>query len=186
MKKIFLIAAAAIITLSASAQNLKFAHVNLQELVYLSADYESAQKPLAASQKEAQETYQSMVDEFNSKYSEYQQKASTWTATIRETKESELTRIQQSIQEFQQNIQTELSQQESELISPIQQKAIEAVQKLAKDGGYVYVFEVGSLLYVNEAQSTDLTPAARKALGIPEGRTVEDLQAALQALQPQQ
>ncbi|MBR6416612.1 MAG: OmpH family outer membrane protein [Bacteroidales bacterium] len=186
MKKIFLIAAAAIITLSASAQNLKFAHVNLQELVYLSADYESAQKTLAASQKEAQETYQSMVDEFNSKYSEYQQKASTWTATIRETKESELTRIQQSIQEFQQNIQTELSQQESELISPIQQKAIEAVQKLAKDGGYVYVFEVGSLLYVNEAQSTDLTPAARKALGIPEGRTVEDLQAALQALQPQQ
>ena len=183
MKKIFLIAAAAILTLSASAQNLKFAHVNLQELVFLSADYESAQKTLLASQKEAQETYQSMADEFNTKYSEYQQKASTWTATIRETKESELTRIQQSIQEFQQNIQTELQQQESELINPIQQKAIETVQKLAKDGGYVYVFEVGSLLYVNEAQSTDLTPAARRALGIPDGRTVEDLQAALQALQ---
>ena len=99
MKKIFLIAAAAILTLSASAQNLKFAHVNLQELVFLSADYESAQKTLLASQKEAQETYQSMADEFNTKYTEYQQKASTWTATIRETKESELTRIQQSIQD---------------------------------------------------------------------------------------
>ena len=123
-----------------------------------------------------------MVDEFNTKYSEYQQKASTWTATILETKQAELSRIQQSIQEFQQNIQVELQQQESDLINPIQQKAIETVQKLAKDGGYVYVFEIGSLLYVNEAQSTDLTPAARKALGIPEGRTIEDLQAALQAL----
>ena len=182
MKKIFLVAAAAIITLSASAQNLKFAHVNLQELVYLTADYEAAQKTLLASQKEAQDTYQSMVDEFNTKYSEYQQKASTWTATILETKQAELSRIQQSIQEFQQNIQVELQQQESDLINPIQQKAIETVQKLAKDGGYVYVFEIGSLLYVNEAQSTDLTPAARKALGIPEGRTIEDLQAALQAL----
>jgi len=182
MKKIFLVAAAAILTLSASAQNLKFAHVNLQELVYLSADYESAQKTLIASQKEAQDTYQSMVDEFNTKYSEYQQKAGTWTSTILETKQNELSRIQQSIQEFQQNIQVELQQQESDLINPIQQKALEAVQKLAKDGGYVYVFEVGSLLYVNEAQSTDLTPAARRALGIPEGRTVEDLQAALQAL----
>jgi len=182
MKKFFLFAVAAIITLSASAQNLKFAHVNLQELVYLTPDYESAMKTLNASQKEAQETYQSMVDEFNTKYSEYQTKASTWTSTIRETKESELTRIQQSLQEFQQNIQTELQQQESELVNPIQQKAIETVQKLAKEGGYVYVFEVGSLLYVNEAQSTDLTPAARKALGIPEGRTVEDLQTALQAL----
>lgn len=182
MKKIFLVAAAAILTLSASAQNLKFAHVNLQELVYLSADYESAQKTLLASQKEAQDTYQSMVDEFNTKYSEYQQKAGTWTSTILETKQNELSRIQQSIQEFQQNIQVELQQQESDLINPIQQKAIETVQKLAKDGGYVYVFEIGSLLYVNEAQSTDLTPAARRALGIPEGRTVEDLQAALQAL----
>ena len=182
MKKIFLVAAAAILTLSASAQNLKFAHVNLQELVYLTADYEAAQKTLLASQKEAQDTYQSMVDEFNTKYSEYQQKASTWTATILETKQAELSRIQQSIQEFQQNIQVELQQQESDLINPIQQKAIETVQKLAKDGGYVYVFEIGSLLYVNEAQSTDLTPAARKALGIPEGRTIEDLQAALQAL----
>ena len=140
MKKIFLVAAAAILTLSASAQNLKFAHVNLQELVYLSADYESAQKTLLASQKEAQDTYQSMVHEFNTKYSEYQQKAGTWTSTILETKQNELSRIQQSIQEFQQNIQVELQQQESDLINPIQQKAIETVQKLAKDGGYVYVF----------------------------------------------
>ena len=39
----------------------------------------------------------------------------------------------------------------------------------------------GSLLYIDTKQSTDLTPAARKALNIPDGRTLESLQAELQA-----
>ena len=66
-------------------------------------------------------------------------------------------------------------------MAPIQQRAIEAVSKPAKAGGYVYVFEQSSILYVDPAQSTDLTPAARKALNIPEGRTLESLQQELQA-----
>ena len=40
---------------------------------------------------------------------------------------------------------------------------------------------MSTMLYIDEAQSTDLTPAARKALSIPEGRTLETLQAELQA-----
>ena len=66
-------------------------------------------------------------------------------------------------------------------MAPIQQKAIEVVNNLAKAGGYIYVFERGSLLYIDEAQSTDLTKAARKALNIPDERTLETLQQELQA-----
>ena len=68
-------------------------------------------------------------------------------------------------------------------MAPIQQKAVEVVHKLAKECGFIYVFEEGSLLFVDEAQSVDLTPAARKALNIPEGRTLESLQQELQAKQ---
>jgi len=182
MKKVLLIAAMALMTIAASAQQ-KFAHVNLNELVMLSTDYSEAMKQMNASQQEASDTYQSMVEEFNTKYSQYQQKASTWTDAIRESKEKELSDIQQRITEFQQSIQSELSQQEQSLIAPIQQKAQDAVNKIAKAGGYIYVFEVSSLLYVDDTKSTDITPAARKELGIPEGRTVETLQAELQALQ---
>mgnify|MGYP003531716346 FL=1 len=66
-------------------------------------------------------------------------------------------------------------------MAPIQKKAVEAVNKLAKEGGYIYVFEQGSLLYFDASQSTDLTPAARKALNIPASRTLESLQQELQA-----
>ena len=186
MKKIILIAAAAMMALTASAQNLKFAHVNFNELVMLMPAADSARAQMAASQQEAQDTYKSMTDEFQAKYSQYQQKSSTWTPAIRESKEKELQDIQGRIEEFNQSIQQELQQQQSQLMAPIQQKAVEAVEKLAKAGGYIYVFEQSSMLYIDESQSVDLTPAARKALGIPDSRTLESLQQELQAQAQQQ
>lgn len=181
MKKIVLFVAAAVLTLSASAQNLKFAHVNYSELVQLMPEADAARAQLSAQSKEFDETYASMLEEFQSKYQQYQQKSSTWTAAIRESKEKELNDIQQRIQEFQQTANQELTASQNSLMAPIQQKALETVQKLAKEGGYIYVFEQSQIIYIDNAQSTDLTPAARKALGIPEGRTLETLQAELQA-----
>lgn len=112
-----------------------------------------------------------MEDEFNAKYQVYQQKASTWTPAIRESKEKELTEIQQRIQEFAQSIQTELGEQQQKLTAPVYKKAQDCVTELAKKGGYTVVLDKPSVLYIDEAQSVDLTPAARKVLGIPEGRT---------------
>jgi len=183
MKKFILIAAAAMLTLSASAQNLKFAHVNYSELVQLCPEADQARAKLNAQTKEFDETYQGMVSEFNTKYEQYMQKSSTWTASVKESKEKELTEIQQRINEFQQTAQTELSQSQTELMAPIQQKVMDTITKLAKDGGYVYVFDQPSLVYVNSSLSTDLTPAARTALGIKPGRTLESLQKELAAQQ---
>lgn len=181
MKKIILIMAAAVLALSASAQNLKFAHVNFNELVMLMPEADAARSQMEASQKEAQETYQTMIEEYQAKAQKFQQNQATWTAAIKESKQKELTDISNRIQEFDQSIQQELQQQQAQLMAPIQQKAIEAVNNLAKEGGYIYVFEESSLLYIDKAQSTDLTPAARKALNIPDGRTLETLQQELQA-----
>jgi outer membrane protein len=182
MKKILLIAAMAFAATTGFAQQ-KFAHVNFQELVQLMPDADKARETIQASSAEAQETYQSMLDEFNAKYNTYQQKAGSWTQAIRESKEKELTEIQQRIQEFGQSVQAELQQQEQSLMAPIYQKANDTVKELAKAAGFVYVFDVSTLLYYDETQSVNLTPAARKALGIAEDRTLESLQKELQAKQ---
>ena len=68
-------------------------------------------------------------------------------------------------------------------MQPIYQKVNETVQELAKKGGYIYVFDVSSLVYYDASQSFDLTPDARKALNIPADRTLESLAAELQAQQ---
>lgn len=183
MKKILLIAAAALTSFSLSAQQFKFAHVNYAELVQLVPEADQARDKIAAATKEAQDTYQSMMEEFQAKYQQYQAKASSWTPAVRESKEKELSDIDARVKEFQQSIQVELQQQESALMAPIQKKVKETVEKLAKEGGYIYVFEKNSLMYINESMSVDLTPAARKLLGIKEGRTLESLQAEIMAKQ---
>ena len=94
--------------------------------------------------------------------------------------------IQQRIQDFDQSIQKELSEMQQMLMAPIQKKAMDTINALAKEGGYIYVFDKSTMLYIDEAQSTDLTPAARKALSIPEGRTLETLQQEMAARQQQQ
>ena len=57
-----------------------------------------------------------------------------------------------------------------ELFQPIQEKAVNAINEVAKAGGYVFVYDVisGSMAYVDEATVTDLGPAVRTKLGITE------------------
>ena len=89
--------------------------------------------------------------------------------------------IQNRVSEFQQSISQELQQKQAELMNPIMEKAQKAVQDLAKAQGIVAVFDSGSALYFDESAVVDLTPAARKALGIKDGRTLEQLAQELQA-----
>ena len=188
MKKILLFAAMAFVTVAASAQTLKFGHVNFSELVQLMPASDSARTQINAAQKEAQDTYQSMVEEYQTKAEQYKEKNSIWTPAVKKSKEDELIDIQNRIQQFEQNIQQELQQQQQQLMAPIQKKAVDEVTKIAKAKGLIYVFDSSSVLYIDDKQSLDLTPEARKALNIPASRTIESLQKELmeqqQAAQP--
>ncbi len=179
MKKILAIAAMALLTLAASAQ--KLGRVNFTELYQLAPEADAAREQITAMQNEAQETFSSMVEEYQSKATQFQQKSATWTAAIKDAKQKELADIEARIQEFQQTISQELQQKQAELMNPIMEKAQKAVQDLAKAQGIVAVFDSGSALYFDEAAVVDLTPAARKSLGIKDGRTLEQLQQELQA-----
>ena len=181
MKKILATLALGLIGLSLFAQNI--GRVNFSELVQLMPESDQARSVIQESQKNAQESYQEMMNEFQDKYNKYQQNVNSYTPATRKSKEDELTQIQQRIQEFSQTVQMELQQQQEQLMQPIYQKVNEVVQDLAKKGGYIYVFDIQSLLYVDEAQSHDLTAEARKALNIPADRTLEALAAELQGQQ---
>ena len=181
MKRFFLIAAMAVFSVAATAQNLTFAYVDFNELVQLMPEMDSARETLDAASKEAQETYMAMMEEYQTKAQQFQQKQATWTQAIKDSKANELQQIEYRIQEFQQAVQQELQQTQQNLQAPIYEKAQKAVSDLAKSKGGAFVFEKGSLLYFDPAQSVDLTPEARVALNIPEGRTLETLQAELQA-----
>lgn len=181
MKKIFLIAAVALMSLSATAQEFKWAFVDFNELVMLMPEMDSARATMEENQKTNEEILVAMYDEYQTKFQQYQQKQATWTPAIRESKEKEIMEIQSRLEQTQQSLQQEMQQLQQNLQAPIYEKAQNVVNELAKAKGVAFVFEKSSMLYMDSAQGIDLTPEARAALNIPEGRTLETLQAELQA-----
>ena len=183
MKKIIIIAAMALMSLAATAQETKLAYVDFNEVIMLMPEMDAARATLEENEKTQNEILQSMYEELQSKYQQYQQKAESWTPAIRQSKEAEITEIQARFGQTQQSFANEINQLQQELQAPIVEKAQKTVNDLAKAKGVAVVFEKGSMIYIDPAQCLDLTPEARTALNIPEGRTLETLQAELMAKQ---
>jgi outer membrane protein len=181
MKKLFLIAAMAVMSVAAGAQNLKWAYIDFNEVIMLMPEMDSARATLEENQKTNEEILMAMYEEYQTKAQQYQQKAESWTPAIRESKEKEIMEIQARLEQTQQSLQQEMQQLQNNLQAPIYEKAQNAVNDLAKAKGVAFVFEKSSLLYLDAAQGIDLTPEVRKALNIPADRTLESLQAELQA-----
>ncbi len=181
MKKIFVIAALALVSFAASAQSLKFGYVNYNEIVMLMPEMDSVRVQIEAQQKEASETFGAMYQEYQTKIQQYQQKEATWTPAIKEAKAREIQEIEVRLQETEQIFQQEIQQMQQMLQAPVMEKAQKTVTELAKAQGLAFVFEETQMIYIDAAQGVNLTPEARKALNIPEGRTLETLQAELQA-----
>ena len=181
MKRILLIAVVAFMSVAASAQSLKWAYVDFNELVMLMPEMDEARATMDENQKTNEEILVAMYEEYQTKMQQYQQKAESWTPAIRESKEKEIMEIQSRFEQTQQSLQVELQQLQQNLQAPIYEKAQTTVGDLAKSKGVAFVFEKSSLLYLDPAQGLDLTPEARTALNIPADRTLESLQAELQA-----
>ena len=181
MKKIIMIAAMAVMSFAAMAQDFKFGYVDFNELVMLMPEMDEARAAIEENQKTNEEILMTMYQEYETKMQQYQQNNATWTPAVREMKEKEIMQLEQNLQQNQQVLQQEIQQLQQQLQAPIYEKAQAAVKKLAQAKGLSVVFEKNSLLYLDPAQGVDLTPEARKELNIPADRTLEKLQQELQA-----
>ena len=170
MKKIVLLAFCVLSFGALSqGQNLKFGHLNTNELISLMSERDSAVVKLQAYQNELEETLEGMGTEYNNKVNEYQRKQNEWAPVVLESKQRELQELGQRIQQFQANAQQDMAQMQQTLMTPVIEKAQNAITKVAKANNLVYVFDlsVGALIYFDDAVSLDLLPLAKKELGIP-------------------
>jgi outer membrane protein len=153
---------------AAFAQNYKFGHINVQELIVLMPELDSAKAKIEASAKELQDQIQAMQLEYQTKVATYQQKQAAWTAAILEAKAKELQDLGTRIEEFQRTAQEELQRTQQLLLQPVYQKANKAIEKVAKQELFTYVFDVsnGSIAYFNPDQSADVLPLVKKELNI--------------------
>jgi outer membrane protein len=106
--------------------------------------------------------------ELQTKYATYQQKQATWTAALLETKQKELQDLSVRAEEFQRTAQEELQRTQQQLLQPVILKANTTIEKVAKQEGLIYVFDVsaGVVTYFNPEQSVDILPLVKKELNI--------------------
>lgn len=170
MKRILTIVAVVALTsfaTIASAQNLKFGHIDSSQLLQQMPEREQARVQLEKYAKQLEDQMAAMQTEFEGKYQQYLEQADSLPQVLREAKERELADIQQRFQAFQQTAQKDLSAKEGELLQPIIDKAKKAIDDVAAENGFIYVFDMstGAILY-NSDQSTDLLPLVLKKLGV--------------------
>lgn len=70
------------------------------------------------------------------------------------------------MEEFNTQAQTDLRNKEEELTAPIIARARKAVEDVAKESGYTYIFNSTDGLLLYATPSDDILPLVKKKLGI--------------------
>jgi len=152
----------------ANAQSkIKLAHVNSTELMKVMPGVDTAQKAIQDFAKELEEVLQTMYAEFEKKYAEWERDGPMWSEIVREVKMKELQDMQNRIKLFEEESQTKFQEKQEELLKPIIDRARKAIEEVAKENQYNYVFDSGlggALLYSDE--SDDILNLVKKKLGI--------------------
>tara|TARA_B100001250_G_scaffold138972_1_gene119015 strand:- start:16569 stop:17066 length:498 start_codon:yes stop_codon:yes gene_type:complete len=154
MKKITFLTLLSCITLSSFSQN-KFGYIDAQELLMLMPERKTAEAEVQEFAKSLEAQLASMTSELQASYEEYQAKESTYTNLVKQDKVAEITGLEQRIQTFQQNAQQSLQTKEQELLEPILSKARKAIEDVANEGGFTYIFDKsqGSILYAKDSEN---------------------------------
>ncbi len=146
----------------------KFAHVNTDELLKKMPGRSEAEIELREYTQYLEQQFASMQNEFQQKYQEFLENESEYSQLIRQSKERELTNLQHRIVEFQETAQQDLMEKEEQLLRPLINNARKAIEAVAKEHNYTYVFDMsgGSLVYADPGD--DITHLVKQELGIEE------------------
>jgi outer membrane protein len=167
MKKTLILIAACLFAFGGNAvaqKNIKLGHINSQELLQIMPGRDTAQATLQKEAAEIESTLKTMQSELERISNEFMQKQAEWTELIRNTKRSEIQDMQTRIQAFYENAQKQLQEREAELTKPIVDRAKKAIEDVAREGGYTYIFDGATLLYSQDSE--DIMPQVKKKLGL--------------------
>ena len=166
MNKIKFLLAAALILTAGGAMAQKYGYIKVDNVIALMPETGKIDSMVRSYQQD------SLQPRFNYTLSEYQRKDSIVNgkdslktpATVRNKMRQEMQQDLSELQNWQQIVQQASQQKQDQLLEPIYRKAITAVQEVAKENGYTYVFTQEALLVA--PPTDDLLPLVVKKLNL--------------------
>ncbi|WP_127129690.1 OmpH family outer membrane protein [Pseudoflavitalea rhizosphaerae] len=147
-----------------SQAQTRIGYISLQELIVAMPEYKKANGDMQEHQKALQEQANDYQLEFQRKDSIFNVDSTKWTTAMREVKRKELNELYIRIVNFNQTAQQSMQKREQELLAPIQQKAVQTTQAVAKENGYAYILSKEQLIAFPAAD--DILPLVAKKLGL--------------------
>jgi outer membrane protein len=146
------------------AQN-KIGYISFNELLVAMPEFKKADTTLAEYRSALAQRFEEFKEEYSVKLKEITgPDTSKLTKVQMELKKKTLSELLVKLQGYDEEAGNMLTQKRNELLLPIQKKAEDAIQQVAKDNGYAYVMEKEGL-HVFPA-SDDVLPLVKKKLGI--------------------
>ncbi len=158
----------AIFSLASTVQAQKFGYVNSAAILAELPEVKQADANLEALQKQLQKKGQGMVELLQKDYVAIQQKIERGELSPKQQEEEgkKLETRQQEIQKFDQKMQQSIMTKREELLKPILDRVNTAIQDVAKEDGFQFIFDysAGIILYAEESQ--DVSTKVKAKLGI--------------------
>ena len=144
----------------------KFGHIDYGAVIKLIPGVDTAQTVLENFQKELQTEGEQMAAEFKKKNAEYEALASnpSTAPAILKIKKDDLEKQYKKIEDFSNLMQEEIQKKQLELLKPFQDAIIKAIEKVAKEGNFTYIFDTSTL--INYEKGEDIGPKVKEVLGI--------------------
>lgn len=142
--KIFiLVALVASLSFAAQAQ-LKIGYTNIDLIVSQLPETRAAENEFTSFETKLGQQFQAKQQEFQAKQQTAQETAANLTEVQLIALQSELEEMYNGLQQFQTEAQQSLSRKRNELLQPAYDKAQKAIEEVAKEKGYSYVFSDGN------------------------------------------
>ena len=156
-----------LISITSFGQQL-FGHVNSQDILSIMPEASTAQLALQAELEGLQEQRQIIMQEFETQQKEFQINQETMNEAVRNDKLKSLENLQERIVLFEQSAEQSIQMKQAELFEPILTKIQNAIDEVAEEKGYSYVFDIvglqGGMVYKND--SYDLTGLVKAKLNL--------------------
>ncbi len=145
--------------------NAKIGYIDSNKILSEMPETDSLSKELKNYADYLDQQMQTMGQEYQKKVQDYQQNVAGMSDLIRQTKEKEITDLQQRIQAFQASADKDLQDKQQELFSPLIQRVKDAITAVGKENGYNYILDVGTGAVVYY-EGDDISALVKKKLGV--------------------
>jgi len=164
--KVALVSLSFLLAGSFAKAQTKIGYLNFDVLVGQLPEAKTVKSQIDIYQKQFIDQLTVMNTELQAKGQDFQKNGAAMTDAVRTAKQTELQDINKRMTDYQNNAQQQVEAKSNELIKPLTDKVKAAVNQVAKEKGYNYVFNTAQVQFIVAPDTDDLTDAVKAKLGL--------------------